>query len=95
MRDVPKLLRGGEGLLERTAKRCSGALVPRGLGGRERDAEVVGEREQPLLRAVVQIALHPQPLVLASQTGNFRDQVRRRRGRRWRYGTPRRPRRLR
>src|ERR1051325_7036444 len=39
-------------------------------------------------------ALHAQPLVLASQAGNFGDQVGRRRGRRLRNGAPRPPRRL-
>jgi hypothetical protein len=40
------------------------------------------------------VTLHPQPLVLASQPGNFGDQVRRRAGRRLRYGAPPRPPRL-
>ena len=59
MRDVPQLLRRGDRLIERCAERRRGGLVPRRLRNRQRDAKVVGQREQPLLCPVVQVAFDP------------------------------------
>jgi hypothetical protein len=41
--------------------------------------------------AFLDVALHPQPLILAAQAGVVDHQVRRRRGRHLRVGAPRRP----
>ena len=59
VRDLAQLLGRRERAAERLAQRRSGAPVPARLRELvERDAEVVAEREHPLLRRVVEVALH-------------------------------------
>ena len=47
--------------VDRAVEQERASLVAVGLGRRAGETQVVGEREQPLLRAVVQVALEPPP----------------------------------